>query len=118
MYVLNVDLWSDNGGGEVNLVRHSANAPAVSGTIPVSFGQMPPAPHQFIGGSSGPSSSPSSSSPYNPYPGPPNVNPYAQPDNSTYMPGHYPPPPQVSLRPVDCDVMTNYMSAPGLHISY
>lgn len=37
MFILNVDLWSKDGAKEVNLVRHSAQSPAIGNTIAVSF---------------------------------------------------------------------------------
>src|SRR6266536_1437545 len=37
MFVLNVDLWSEDGQREVNLVRHSATSPSISATTPVSY---------------------------------------------------------------------------------
>ncbi|KAL2756264.1 hypothetical protein ACRALDRAFT_2103684 [Sodiomyces alcalophilus JCM 7366] len=37
MYVLNVDLWSEDGQREVNLVRHTNNAPTISSTTPCSY---------------------------------------------------------------------------------
>lgn len=96
MFVLNVDLWNENGAGEVNLVKHST-APS-SGTIPVSFGPGGQVPQQFMTGvpiqsASGSLSSPTGPSnvPYNPYPGPPNVNPYSQPIENQ-APYHFQPP--------------------------
>jgi hypothetical protein len=96
MYVLNVDLWSENGGGEVNLVRHSASTPAVTGNHTMPAYQMPLTQQQFIpshgqGPISGLSSSPpgSSSTAYNPFPNQPHVNPYAQPEIQAPYPGHY-----------------------------
>lgn len=107
MFVLNVDLWSEDGQREVNLVRHSNSAPAVGNTIPVSYAQLnsddnyiaahgaPPPGQQAYNGAP----------PYNPYPqgGPPQVNPYAQQqgqpqqalpsppyDRGQYQPGYAP----------------------------
>lgn len=40
MYVLNVDLWNEQGDREVNLVRHSATSPSISATIPVSYAEQ------------------------------------------------------------------------------
>lgn len=37
MFVLNVDLWSDDGQREVNLVRHTNSAPSISSTTPCSY---------------------------------------------------------------------------------
>lgn len=40
MFVLNVDLWSEDATREVNLVRHSNNNPAVGNILPVSYNQL------------------------------------------------------------------------------
>jgi hypothetical protein len=40
MYVLNVDLWSEDALKEVNLVRHTTQTPSISSTTPASFEQM------------------------------------------------------------------------------
>ncbi|KAK3337034.1 velvet factor-domain-containing protein [Cercophora scortea] len=37
LYVLNVDLWSDDGLREVNLVRHTTATPSISSTTPASY---------------------------------------------------------------------------------
>jgi velvet factor protein len=37
MFVLNVDLWSEDGQREVNLVRHTNSAPSISSTTPCSY---------------------------------------------------------------------------------
>ncbi|KAG6010163.1 hypothetical protein E4U21_007640 [Claviceps maximensis] len=37
MFVLNVDLWNEDGTKEVNLVRSSAGSPSISSTIPYSY---------------------------------------------------------------------------------
>jgi hypothetical protein len=39
-YVLNVDLWSEDGQREVNLVRHSTTTPSISSTSPASYSQI------------------------------------------------------------------------------
>lgn len=39
LFVLNVDLWSEDGTREVNLVRHSTPTPSISSTIPTSYQQ-------------------------------------------------------------------------------
>ena len=49
MFVLNVDLWSEDGKREVNLVRSSSGNPALSSTTPFSYstlngGDTPPVP--------------------------------------------------------------------------
>jgi len=80
MYILNVDLWSEDALREVNLVRHTTTTPSISSTTPASFESMEaatPAP-------SYPNILPSSSreGAYGaPHPvfAHPNVNPYAQP---------------------------------------
>jgi hypothetical protein len=85
MFVLNVDLWSADGNREVNLVRHSATSPSISATTPVSYSQIveaTTAAYSQILPSSGlfkvePGQG-QPGAPYNPYPGPPQVNPYAQ----------------------------------------
>lgn len=40
MYVLNVDLWSDDALKEVNLVRHTTATPSISSTTPASFASI------------------------------------------------------------------------------
>ncbi len=40
MYVLNVDLWSEDALREVNLVRHSTATPSISSTTPASYAQI------------------------------------------------------------------------------
>ena len=40
MYVINVDLWSDDALREVNLVRHTTTTPSISSTTPASFEQI------------------------------------------------------------------------------
>ncbi len=44
MYVLNVDLWSEDALKEVNLVRHTTSTPSMSSTTPASFAQVEDAP--------------------------------------------------------------------------
>ncbi|KAI0395055.1 hypothetical protein F5Y17DRAFT_425037 [Xylariaceae sp. FL0594] len=39
-YVLHVDLWSDDGSKEVNLVKHSQQSPSISSTHPSSFREV------------------------------------------------------------------------------
>lgn len=90
MFVLNVDLWDHSGSKEVNLVKHSQTSPSISLTTPVSYAQaqhdpqtpvysniMPGhgTPIKFEHGQ-GPSYQTSA---YNPFPGPPQVTAYAQP---------------------------------------
>jgi hypothetical protein len=88
MYVLNVDLWNNDGTKEVNLVRHSQTSPSISLTQPVSYAQVQQDataysnilpghnPQVKFEHGQGPSYGASA---YNPYPGPPQVTPYAQP---------------------------------------
>jgi hypothetical protein len=40
MFVLNVDLWSEDGLREVNLVRSSGGNPAISSTTPFSYSTL------------------------------------------------------------------------------
>ncbi|KAL2018703.1 hypothetical protein VTK56DRAFT_477 [Thermocarpiscus australiensis] len=40
MYVLNVDLWSEDALREVNLVRHTTATPSISSTSPASYAQI------------------------------------------------------------------------------
>lgn len=40
MYVLNVDLWSEDATKEVNLVRHTTATPSISSTTPASFATL------------------------------------------------------------------------------
>lgn len=37
MFVLNVDLWNEDGAREVNLVRSSTGSPSISSTTPYSY---------------------------------------------------------------------------------
>ena len=78
MYVLNVDLWSEDAIKEVNLVRHTTTTPSISSTTPASFDQIEASTPAYT------SILPSSNrdGPYGqPHPGVfghPNVNPYGQ----------------------------------------
>ncbi|KAI0447407.1 hypothetical protein F4803DRAFT_321827 [Xylaria telfairii] len=91
-YVLHVDLWSEDGSKEVNLVKHSQQSPSISSTHPSSFREV------VEGGQSGvygfqaivPSSRDFSQPPNAPYPH--QMAPY-QPD--PYSQGQYPYPQQV-----------------------
>ena len=117
MFVLNVDLWSCDGSREVNLVRHSATSPSISATTPVSYAQVQetssaaftsilpgsmPSPQFKYEGGQGYQNAPGA---YNPYPGPPQVNPYSQsqaPPQSyggQYAPGYGPTGPQPGAFP-------------------
>ncbi|RKU42649.1 hypothetical protein DL546_002011 [Coniochaeta pulveracea] len=72
MYVLNVDLWSEDATKEVNLVRHTTSTPSISSTTQASFGSIEsvtPAYAHIL-----PSSRPDYGSPVS-YP--PAVNPYS-----------------------------------------
>jgi hypothetical protein len=40
MYVLNVDLWSEDALREVNLVRHTTATPSISSTTPASYASI------------------------------------------------------------------------------
>ena len=40
MYVLNVDLWSEDALKEVNLVRHTTATPSISSTTPASYASI------------------------------------------------------------------------------
>lgn len=92
MFVLSVDLWSANGREEVNLVRHSsATPPTLASSIASSYpplGQTQLAPGPFL------RSEPEM--PFNPYPGPPQVNSGHLPQPATgqpyYQHDHYGPP--------------------------
>ncbi|KAK4193549.1 velvet factor-domain-containing protein [Podospora australis] len=44
MYVLNVDLWSEDALKEVNLVRHTTASPSISSTSPASYAQIDSTP--------------------------------------------------------------------------
>lgn len=116
MYVLNVDLWSQDGQQEVNLVRHSATSPSISATTPVSYQQtadsngayappLPPAGQPNMYREPGrdqynayPQQSPNAyggqsangGAPYNPYNQPPSVNPYGQGQQQHSPPHAYP----------------------------
>lgn len=116
MYVLNVDLWSQDGQQEVNLVRHSATSPSISATTPVSYqqtadGSIAYAPPLPGAGQSNmyrepgrdqygayPQQSPTGyaaqsaggGAPYNPYNQPPTVNPYGQGQQQHSPPHAYP----------------------------
>lgn len=82
MFVISTDLWHENGKDEVNMVRHSNTSPAISSTTPVSYQEigMTPAYSNIMPQPSGFKTEPGqggTSSSYNPYPGPPQVNAYA-----------------------------------------
>ncbi|KAL2134177.1 hypothetical protein VTI74DRAFT_838 [Chaetomium olivicolor] len=47
MYVLNVDLWSEDALKEVNLVRHTTATPSISSTSPASYAQIEQAPAAY-----------------------------------------------------------------------
>ena len=47
MYVLNVDLWSEDALKEVNLVRHTTASPSISSTSPASYAQIEQATPAF-----------------------------------------------------------------------
>lgn len=58
MFVLNVDLWSEDGSREVNLVRSSTGSPSISSTTPFSYStlnggeaSMSPYPQQVLSSS-------------------------------------------------------------------
>ena len=40
MYVLNVDLWSEDAMKEVSLVRSSSATPSISSTVPASYSSI------------------------------------------------------------------------------
>jgi Velvet factor len=95
MFILNVDLWAEDGTREVNLVRHSQTSPSISSTAAASFSDVtqaaaaytnnpdpmrnePPAPQfHFDAGPNQGHQFPVQSS-YTSYPGPPPVNSYPQ----------------------------------------
>jgi hypothetical protein len=136
MFVLNVDLWSQDGMKEVNLVRHSNTSPAISSTLPTSYGQSqgpsttmysstlpnitrdPQYPYQL----NQPPSTPQSQAPYNPYPHPPHVNPYSQPNHpqSQYaqQPQYPPSGPGYSNRPPSPAYPPNRFPEPPNHHGY
>jgi hypothetical protein len=75
MYVLNVDLWSEDALKEVNLVRHTTATPSISSTSPASYAQIEqatPAYSHIL-----PSSRDMGYSPQMPYPPGQPVSPYA-----------------------------------------
>lgn len=76
MYVLNVDLWSEDAQKEVNLVRHTTATPSISSTTPESFAAVEARPQfqPLLPGSRDPN-----------YPSPIG---YSQPPNP-YMQGGY-----------------------------
>lgn len=113
LFVINVDLWSADGLREVNLVRHSATSPAISSTVPTSFGQTQvihapvysnplPVPtghpnivrdpqYSYHLNQPTPNAPQNSQNqpPYNPYPQQPQVNPYSQGNHPhSQAPGH------------------------------
>ncbi|KAL9946747.1 hypothetical protein ACHAO3_003515 [Verticillium nonalfalfae] len=80
MYVLNVDLWSEDGQREVNLVRHTNSAPSISSTTPCSYTNLTEnaTAFQHILPSSTPHREPPQfHSPNNMGYAPPNASPYA-----------------------------------------
>lgn len=80
MYVLNVDLWSEDATKEVNLVRHTTATPSISSTTQASFGSIEsvtPAYAHIL---------PSNRPEYPPQvPYPPSVNPYSVPQGYAGM---------------------------------
>ncbi|OBT62946.1 hypothetical protein VE03_07888 [Pseudogymnoascus sp. 23342-1-I1] len=94
-FVLTVDLWSDDGKREVNLVRHSTQSPAISSTIPTSYAQAqagdqpvysnqmptPTGPPSIVREPQYPNhtNQPLMQGQYNPYSGQPPPNAYGQP---------------------------------------
>ncbi|KAK3383011.1 velvet factor-domain-containing protein [Lasiosphaeria ovina] len=77
MYVLNVDLWSDDALKEVNLVRHTTATPSISSTTPASYAaieQSTPAYSHILPSSTRDVGYPQQMSYQNPGP---QVNPYA-----------------------------------------
>jgi hypothetical protein len=129
MFIVNVDLWSESGQEEINLVRHSATSPSISATIPVSYEQA-----QYLTPSSNnlPNNSfkveDARSGPYNPFPGQPQVTPYpshqpqpygGQPpyqQHPNYPPngGSYPPQNGYPQQPPPQQV-PYYTTGPGIH---
>ena len=71
MFVLNVDLWSDDGSREVNLVRSSTGSPSISSTTPFSYStlnggdpSMSPYPQHVLASSRDGSYPPAQTGPY------------------------------------------------------
>ncbi|GJN83357.1 velvet complex subunit 2 [Purpureocillium lilacinum] len=71
MFVLNVDLWSDDGSREVNLVRSSTGSPSISSTTPFSYStlnggdpSMSPYPQHVLASSRDGSYPPAQAGPY------------------------------------------------------
>ncbi len=93
MYVLNVDLWSEDAGKEVNLVRHTSTTPSISSTTPASYAQVEdgPAFHSILPSNRDPGYG---ASPHGVF-AHPTVNPYTQ---SQYPSGTPPPPSALPLR--------------------
>jgi hypothetical protein len=92
MFVLNVDLWSHDGKGEVNLVRHTTQSPSISMSQSLSYAEtrpiyapIQPQQQQQYQSESGQGSQ-SAQQPYNPYPqdGPPQVSAYVQRPGQQY----------------------------------
>lgn len=48
MFVLNVDLWSEDGTKEVNLVRHSASSPPVNTVAPMTYGNLDSGSQSYV----------------------------------------------------------------------
>ncbi|PNH76607.1 hypothetical protein VD0001_g904 [Verticillium dahliae] len=97
MYVLNVDLWSEDGQREVNLVRHTNSAPSISSTTPCSYTNLTEnaTAFQHILPSSTPHREPPQfHSPNNMGYAPPNASPYP---GAYGMPSNYPPSSQYPL---------------------
>ncbi|KAL2072863.1 hypothetical protein VTL71DRAFT_12206 [Oculimacula yallundae] len=97
MFLINADLWHENGKDELNMVRHANTSPAISNTVPVSYQEMglPPAFSPILPQSGGFKSEPgqggAAPSSYNPYPGGPQVA-YSgtQSGAQNYYQNHYP----------------------------
>jgi len=95
MFVLNVDLWDDKGQRELNLVRNTGTSPSISAGVTVSYAQTEAAHLAYSSIMPQNSIMKFEQNPgqgYNPYPAPPNVNPYSQPaPYPTQYQHNYPP---------------------------
>lgn len=82
MFVLNVDLWSQDGSQQVNLVRHSPTSPGIPSTTPVTYQQSidggPTYPHPQSGQYGQRENVPAHGAAYPSYSTGPAANPYAQ----------------------------------------
>lgn len=98
MFVLNVDLWNEDGSREVNLVRHSSGTPSISSTTPASYGGLTSSTPAFANILPSHRESPYPGSEMGGY-GQPNMPQYGMPSGYGQAPSPYGQPPQPGYHP-------------------